>query len=96
MQIFSVNITPLFLTSKKYGISVSTLTTLSLEFLSHRREELLNVGLSHYFDRHDIEIKNEIKTLLYEIIETINSLDGNIIFYIKGSYLYIKEEQVDE
>lgn len=95
MKLHTCNIFPILQIAKRYGLDTEKLFKVILDFLSHRREEILNAQLSRWFSPFDASIKRELRPILYELISELNYTDNVESFYIKNNRFYIKD-QVDE
>lgn len=91
MRLHTCNIFPILQIAKRYGLDTEKLFTVILDFLSHRREEILNAQLSRWFSPFDVSIKRELKPTLYELISELNYTDNVKDFYIKNNRFYIKD-----
>lgn len=96
MNVYSVNINPLLNMIKRYQLDRERVFTIVLDFLSHRREEILNAQLSKWFSPYDARIKEIMKPILYQLISELNHSDNVEAFYIKNSYFYFKDSGYDE
>lgn len=95
MKLHSCNIFPILQVAKRYDIDTEKLFTVILDFLSHRREEILNMQLSRWFSPFDVSIKRELKPIIYELISELNYTDNVESFYIKHNRFYIKDQEND-
>lgn len=95
MKLHTCNIYPILQVAKRYNLDTEKLFTVILDFLSHRREEILNVQLSRWFSPFDVSIKRELKPILYELISELNYTDNVTDFYIKYNRFYIKDQEND-
>lgn len=93
MKLHTCNIFPLLQISKRYQIDPEKLFKIVLDFLSHRREEILNAQLSRWFNPFDASIKKELRPILYELISELNNTDNVDGFYFKNNRFYIKDHQ---
>jgi hypothetical protein len=95
MKLHSCNIVPILRVATRYQLDSEKLFTIILDFLSHRREEILNAQLSRWFSPFDGDIKRELKPILYELISELNYTDNLDGYYIKNNRFYIKDQVND-
>lgn len=91
VKLYSYNIFPLLQISKRYQLDSEKLFSIVLNFLSHRREEILNAQLSKWFSPFDASIKKDLKPILYQLISELNHTDNVEDYFIKNSRFYIKD-----
>ncbi|QZA70540.1 hypothetical protein AH04_57 [Erwinia phage AH04] len=91
MKLHSCNIFPILRVATRYQLDSEKLFSIILDFLSHRREEILNTQLSRWFNPFDVDIKRELKPILYELISELNYTDNVDNFFIKNNRFYIKD-----
>lgn len=85
------NVYPLVLTARRYNLNTERFFSIIQNFLSHRREEILNAQLSKYCSPYEIEVKLEIRSILYNCISELDYSDNVEDFFIRKGYLFIKE-----
>lgn len=93
MKLHSCNIFPILRVATRYQLDSEKLFSVILDFLSHRREEILNTQLSRWFSPFDGDIKRELKPILYVLISELNYTDNVESFYIKNNRFYIKDQE---
>lgn len=91
MKISSFNIFPILRVAKRYQLDSERLFSIIMDFLSHRREEILNAQLSKWFSPFDVEIKRDLHAILYQLINELDYSDTVNNYFIKNSYFYIEE-----
>lgn len=91
MKTYSCNLAPLSQVAKRYKLNQERLFSIVLNFLSHRREEILNAELSRWFSPSDVCIKREIKPILYQLMNELNISDNVEKYYIRNQRFYIKD-----
>lgn len=91
MEIYSCSILPLSQVAKRYKLDQERLFSIALNFLSHRREEILNAELSRWFGPSDVSIKREIKPILYQLMNELNISDNVEDYYFRNQRFYIKD-----
>lgn len=91
MKMYSSNIFPLLRTATRYNLDSEKLFSIVLNFLSHRREEILNAQLSKCFGIHDASIKRDIKPILYQLIDELEYSDNVEDYFIRNNTFYIKD-----
>lgn len=87
----SVNIYPLLRIVKRYNLDQDLFFRIILNFLSHRREEILNVQLSKWFSSFEISLKSEMKPIIYELLSELDYSDNVEDYFILNGRFYIKE-----
>lgn len=90
-RVTSVNIYPLLRVIKRYGLDKRTVFKIVLDFLSHRREEILNVQLSKCSSSFDVSLKIELKPILYKLISELDYSDNVESYFIINGRFYIKD-----
>lgn len=91
MEIYSCSILPLSQVTKRYKLDQERLFSIVLNFLSHRREEILNAELSRWFGPSDASIKREIKPILYQLMNELDISDNVEDYYFRNQRFYIKD-----
>lgn len=92
MRMHTCNLYSLVRICRRYQLDSEKLYTIILDFLSHRREEILNAQLSRWFSPFDAaNIKTELHPILYELMSAIDHTDNVQGLFIKNNRLYIKE-----
>lgn len=87
----SVNIYPLLRIVKRYDLDQDLFFRIILNFLSHRREEILNIQLSKWFSSFEISLKSEMKPIIYELLSELDYSDNVEDYFILNGRFYIKE-----
>lgn len=95
-RLVSFNIAPLVRIPTSFNLDKNLFFKIVLDFLSHRREEILNAQLSKYFSPYDSLIKSKIISLLYRLIEELDRSEGETSFTIKNNIFYIEEKDYDD
>jgi hypothetical protein len=90
---YSVNIFPILQITKRYQLDSERLFPILLNFLSHRREEILNEQLFRVFNPFDIEIKRTLKPILYQLINELEVSNNVERYYIKNSTFFIEDNE---
>lgn len=91
VRMLSVNIYPLLRIVKRYDLDQDLFFRIILNFLSHRREEILNVQLSKWFSSFEISLKSEMKPIIYELLSELDYSDNVEDYFILNGRFYIKE-----
>ncbi|UQT02618.1 hypothetical protein YUBABA_02160 [Serratia phage vB_SmaM-Yubaba] len=91
VRMLSVNIYPLLRIVKRYNLDQDLFFRIILNFLSHRREEILNVQLSKWFSSFEISLKSEMKPIIYELLSELDYSDNVEDYFILNGRFYIKE-----
>jgi hypothetical protein len=91
MKLYSYNIFPILQVAKRYQLDSERLFSILMNFLSHRREEILNAQLSKWFSPFDADIKRDLRPILYQLINELDYSDNVEDYFIKNSYFYIKD-----
>lgn len=91
VEIRTVNVYPLIIAIRRYRLNPTVFFTIIQNFLSHRREEILNAQLAKYCGPYEVELKIEIRPILYQCIEELDLSDNVEDYFIKNSYLFIKD-----
>lgn len=90
--VFRLNVFPLTQVSKRFQLDQEKLYSVITDFLSHRREEILNAQLYKWFSPFDVHIKLEIRPILYQLINELDISDNVGEFYFRNGYFYFKEQ----
>ena len=91
-MLHSCNLYPLVRVSKRYQLDSEKLFNIILDFLSHRRGEILNAQLSRWFNPFDAaNIKSELQPIIYELMSVLDHTDNVQGFFIQNNQLYIKD-----
>ncbi|QGH71893.1 hypothetical protein N1M2_30 [Klebsiella phage N1M2] len=90
-RMLSVNIYPLLRIVKRYDLDQDLFFRIILNFLSHRREEILNIQLSKWFSSFDVSLKSEMKPIIYELLSELDYSDNVEDYFILNGRFYIKE-----
>lgn len=98
MRIYSVSLPELTNLCKRYSLDKEKVYKLIMDFLSHRREEILNIKLDMYFSDRQLDVKKELKPILYKLINELD-ISGNVcevsivksIFYFKDNSDELRE-----
>lgn len=77
----------------RYKLNPEIFFNIIQNFLSHRREEILNVQLSKYCSPYEIQLKAEILPILYQFISELDYSDNVSGYYFKHGYFYIKDQR---
>lgn len=91
VRMLSVNIYPLLRIVKRYDLDQDLFFRMILNFLSHRREEILNVQLSKWFSSFDVSLKNEMRPIIYQLLNELDYSDNVEDYFILNGRFYIKE-----
>ncbi|AEV89488.1 hypothetical protein OBP_051 [Pseudomonas phage OBP] len=94
-ELYSFNIFPLLRIIDRYKLDSTLFFKIILNFLSHRREEILNVELSKWFSPHDVRIKLEMKPILYQLMHELNHSDNVEDYFVLNKRFYIKDHPYD-
>lgn len=92
MKISSHGIFPILQVAKRYQLDSERLFSIIMDFLSHRREEILNAHLSKWFSPFDASIKSELKPILYQLINELDISDNVEDYFIVNERFYIKDQ----
>lgn len=95
-KVYSFNVTPIIQVMKRYQLDSDKLSNIILNFLSHRREEILNEQLFRAFSPFEMEIKRTLKPILYQLINELDVSDNVSNYFIKNNVFYIEDYINDE
>lgn len=85
------NIYPLLKVVKRYDLDKTIFFKIVLNFLSHRREEILNEQLSKWFSPFDISLKLEMRSIINQLISELDYSDNVEDYFILNDHFYIKD-----
>lgn len=94
-RVLSFNIYPLLRIAKRYQLDQDIFFKIILNFLSHRREEILNVQLSKWFSPFDSSLKIEMRPIIYQLISELDYSDNVEGYFILNGRFYIKDHEND-
>lgn len=95
MKLYSFNIFPLLRIVDRYKLDSELFFKIIMNFLSHRREEILNAELSKWFTPYDVCIKLEMRSIIYELVSELNHSDNVEDFFVINKRFYIKDHPYD-
>lgn len=90
-RITSHGIYPLLRIVKRYELDKDVFLKLILDFLSHRREEILNAQLSKWFSPFDVSLKIEMRPIIYQLLSELDYSDNVERYFILNGRFYIKD-----
>lgn len=90
---YSFNIFPLLRVIKRYNLDRDIFFDIIMGFLSHRREEILNLRLYQQYGYNGSRIKEEIRSIIYQLVDELNCTDNVEGYFIKKSQFYIKDQE---
>lgn len=95
MKMYSVNIFPLSKIIKRYGLDQDTFFDIIFDFLSHQREEVLNLRLFQRYGFAGERIKEEIRPILYTLLDELKRSDNVEGYFITKNQFYVKDGDSD-
>lgn len=90
-KMYSVNIFPLSIVIKRFNLDRDTFFDIILDFLSHQREEVLNLRLFQRYGFTGDRIKEEIRPILYEMLNELKRSDNVEGYFITKNQFYVKD-----
>lgn len=93
VKVLSFNIYPLLRIVKRYKLDQDLFFRIILNFLSHRREEILNAQLSKWFGEVDVSLKNEMRPIIYQLMSELDYSDNVEDYFILNGRFYIKDHE---
>lgn len=94
-KMYSVNVFPLSKIVKRYGLNQDTFFDIIFDFLSHRREEVLNLRLFQRYGSAGERIKEEIRPILYTLLDELKRSDNVEGYFITNHQFYVKDGDLD-
>lgn len=88
---YSVNIFPLSKIIKRYDLDRDTFFDIIFDFLSHQREEVLNLRLYQRYGFTGDRIKEEIRPILYKLLDEVRRSDNVEGYFITKHQFYVKD-----
>lgn len=95
VRLLSYDIYPLLRIVKRYQLDQDLFFKIILGFLSHRREEILNVQLSKWFSPFASSLKIELRPIIYQLLSELDYSDNVENFFILNNRFYIKDNDND-
>lgn len=90
-KMYSINIFPLSRIIKRYELNKDTFFDIIFDFLSHQREEVLNLRLFQRYGLLGERIKEEIRPILYEMLNELKRSDNVEGYFITKHQFYVKD-----
>lgn len=91
MKLYSVNISPLLRVIKRFDLDRDTFFDIIFDFLSHQREEVLNLRLYQRYGFTGDRIKEEIRPILYTLLNELHRSDNVEGYFVNKTQLYVKD-----
>lgn len=90
-KMYSVNVFPLSIVIKRFNLDRDTFFDIIFDFLSHQREEVLNLRLFQRYGYRGDRIKEEIRPILYEMLNELKRSDNVEGYFITKNQFYVKD-----